>query len=84
LADGLPEFVDGAHGHGAQVRLEFGEGHFDRIEVGAVGRQKHKRSTSRSAHGTERPVCHLFANLSSSTLHLVNSAAAFGHALVTH
>ena len=46
LADGVPEFVDGAHGHGAQVRLEFGEGHFDRIEVGAVGRQKHKPSAS--------------------------------------
>ena len=26
--------------HGAQMRLEFGEGHFDGIEVGAVGRQK--------------------------------------------
>jgi len=30
----------------AQVRLEFGEGHFDRIEVGAVGRQKHEPSAS--------------------------------------
>ena len=44
LADGLPEFVDGAHGHGAQMRLEFGEGHFDGIEVGALGRQKHEPS----------------------------------------
>ena len=44
LADGLPEFVDGAHGHGAQMRLEFGEGHFDGIEVGAVGRQKQQPS----------------------------------------
>ena len=40
MPDGLPELVDGAHGHGAQMRLEFGEGHFDGIEVGAVGRQK--------------------------------------------
>ena len=46
LPDGLPEFVDGAHGHGAQMRLEFGEGHFDGIEVGAVGRQKQQPSAS--------------------------------------
>ena len=46
LPDGLPEFVDGAHGHGAQVRLEFGEDHFDGIEVGAVGRQKDEPSPS--------------------------------------
>jgi hypothetical protein len=38
--------VDGAHGHGAQVRLEFGEGHFDGIEVGAVGPQKHEPSAA--------------------------------------
>src|SRR5271167_3102671 len=44
LSDGFPEFVDGAHGHGAQVRLEFGEGHFDGIEVGAVGRQEQQPS----------------------------------------
>src|ERR1700735_5078930 len=44
LADGLPEFVDGAHGHGAQMRLEFGEAHFDGIEVGAVGGQKDEPS----------------------------------------
>ena len=30
----------------AQVRLEFGEGHFDGIEVGAVGRQKQQPSAS--------------------------------------
>jgi hypothetical protein len=46
LPDGLAEFVDGAHGHGAQMRLEFGEGHFDGIEVGAVGRQKQQPSAS--------------------------------------
>ena len=31
---------------GAQMRLELGEGHFDRIEVGAVGRQKHEPGAS--------------------------------------
>ena len=31
---------------GAQVRLELGEGHFDGIEVGAVGRQKHEPGAS--------------------------------------
>src|SRR5271169_3681233 len=46
LPDGLAEFVDGAHGHSAQMRLEFGEGHFDGIEVGAVGRQKQQPSAS--------------------------------------
>jgi hypothetical protein len=44
LADGFPEFVDGSHGHAAQVRFEFGEGHFDGIEVGAVGRQEEQAS----------------------------------------
>ena len=46
MADGLPEFVDGAHGHGAEMGLEFGEGHFDGIEVGAVGGQKHEPSAA--------------------------------------
>ena len=46
LPDGLPEFVDGAHGHGAEMGLEFGEGHFDGIEVGAVGRQEQEPGAS--------------------------------------
>ena len=40
LADCLPEGVDGPDGFGAQMGFEFCEGHLDRIEVGAVGRQE--------------------------------------------
>jgi hypothetical protein len=36
---GLPEVWDCSRRGGAQEDLEFGEGHFDGIEVGAVGRQ---------------------------------------------
>jgi hypothetical protein len=45
LAYGFPEFVDGSHGYGAQVRFEFGEG-LDGIEVRAVGRQEEQPSAS--------------------------------------
>jgi transposase len=40
LADGSPESVDGADGSGAQIGLEFCESHLNRVEIGAVGRQK--------------------------------------------
>jgi hypothetical protein len=40
FADGAPEGVDGSDCLGAQEGFEFGEGHLDWIEVGAVGRQK--------------------------------------------
>ena len=40
LANGFPESVDGADGSGAQMGLEFCEGHFDWVEIGAIGRQK--------------------------------------------
>ena len=40
LGDGLPEFCDGAGGPALEVGLELGEGHLDRVEVGAVGRQE--------------------------------------------
>ena len=40
VADGLAEGVDGPGADSAQVSLELGEGHFDRIEIGAVGRQE--------------------------------------------
>jgi hypothetical protein len=34
IANGLPQGVDGSDGLCAQMRLELGEGHFDRAEVG--------------------------------------------------
>ena len=37
-----PQAVDGALGAFAQERLELGEGHFDRVEVGAVEREEEK------------------------------------------
>ena len=40
VADGLPEFGDGAGGAAFEVGLELGEGHLDRVEIGAVGRQE--------------------------------------------
>ena len=40
MADGVPEFVDGAGGAALEVDLELGEGHLDRVEIGAVGRQE--------------------------------------------
>jgi hypothetical protein len=42
LSNGVPEFIDRAHGDGARLRLKFGEGHFVGIEVGAVGRRKQR------------------------------------------
>ena len=35
VADGLPEFGDGAGGAALEVGLELGEGHLDRVEMGA-------------------------------------------------
>ena len=40
VADGLPEFGDGAGGAAFEVGLELGEGHLDRVEIGAVGWQE--------------------------------------------
>ena len=42
FADCSPEFIDGSCGSFSQVGLELGEGHLDRVEVGAVGRQEQK------------------------------------------
>jgi hypothetical protein len=39
-ADEVPESVDGSGLGLPQQFLEFGEGHLDRIEIGAVGRQE--------------------------------------------
>ena len=45
FSDGFPKGVDGPDSSGAQNSLELGEGHLDRIEVGAIGRQeKHPRA----------------------------------------
>ena len=38
--DGVPKGVNGSLARFSQQRLESGEGHFNRIEVGAVGREK--------------------------------------------
>ena len=42
-----PKHLDGADGAGAQQRFQLGECHFDRIEIGAVGRQESKRRAGR-------------------------------------
>ena len=34
------QFFDGASADAPEMSLELGEGHFDRVEVGAVGRQE--------------------------------------------
>ena len=39
-ANEVPEGVDGSGLGLAQQFFEFGEGHLDRIEIGAIGRQK--------------------------------------------
>jgi hypothetical protein len=41
-ANGFPEFLDGSCSDPPEMSLEFGKGHFDRIEVGAVGWQEEK------------------------------------------
>jgi len=41
-ADEIPEGIDGSGFGLPQEFLEFGEGHLDRIEIGAVGRQEQK------------------------------------------
>jgi len=40
MSDHVPEGVDGSGLGFAQELLELGKGHFDRIEIGAVGRQE--------------------------------------------
>ena len=50
LADGAPEAFDGPLGGLSQKRLEFGEGIFDGIEIGTVGREVEKAC----AHGFDQ------------------------------
>jgi hypothetical protein len=38
--DGIPEAVDGSLSGFSQMRLQLGEGHLDRIGIGAVGREE--------------------------------------------
>ena len=40
MADRLPKLIVGAGGGFSDQRLELGEGHFNRIEVGTVGREE--------------------------------------------
>jgi hypothetical protein len=47
VTDRVPEAVNGVLGGLAQVCLELGEGLFNRVEVGAVGRQNEQRRTRR-------------------------------------
>jgi len=42
----LADLVESARPRGAEERLQFGERHFDRIEVGTVGRKKAEMRTS--------------------------------------
>ena len=49
----LADVVEGARTRRAQERLQFGEGEFDRIEVGTIGREKAQERTGlldRHAH----------------------------------
>jgi hypothetical protein len=43
----LPEGIDGSDGLCAQMRFKLCEGHFDRIEIGTVGRQEQDPGTPR-------------------------------------
>jgi hypothetical protein len=47
LADGVPEGVDGSGRGGAEQRLELGEQLFDRVQIGAVGRQVEQPGAAR-------------------------------------
>ena len=49
-AGGLPDLIVGSRGGLADQGLEFREGHFDGVEVGAVGRQKEGPSADRFEH----------------------------------
>ena len=40
VADGLDELIEGPGADAPEVRLEFREGHFDRVEIRAAGRQE--------------------------------------------
>ena len=46
MADGMPQLVDGPDGLCAKQGFELGEGHFDWIEIRAVGRQKQEPSSA--------------------------------------
>ena len=64
IADAGPEAFDGAFRVFAQVRLEFGEGLLDRIEVGRVRRQVAKRGA-----GLFDQAAHLFALVRTEIVH---------------
>ena len=40
VADGLDELIEGPGADASEVRLEFREGHFDRVEIRTAGRQE--------------------------------------------
>ena len=40
VADGLDELIEGPGADAPEVRLEFREGHFDRVEIRTAGRQE--------------------------------------------
>ena len=42
FADGLDELIEGPGSDAPEVRLEFREGHFDRVEIRAAGGQEQK------------------------------------------
>jgi hypothetical protein len=44
-ANGFPEFLDGSCSDPPEMSLEFGKGHFDRIEVGVVGLDRLSKMT---------------------------------------
>lgn len=46
VANGFPEGVDASRFDASQMRLELGECHFDRVEIGAIGRQKREPGTA--------------------------------------
>ena len=46
-SDGLPEIVDGPCADTPEVCLQLGEGHFDGIKIGAVGRQEEEPRAAR-------------------------------------
>lgn len=46
ISDASPERVEGCGGDASELGLELGEGHFDRVEIGTVGRQEEEPGAS--------------------------------------
>ena len=55
--DERADLIEGARPRGAEQRFQFGEGQFDRIEVGAVGWEKAEMRADRFNRGAHLRLC---------------------------